>query len=114
MYESGADLREGYAKSLAPALGSPAGAAAVMSVLAALYVLPVAQVFRRGHRLLGIAAYAGGVTGRVLSARATGAPTWPDAAAHPASVLTLCGLTADSWSRRLRGNGVRWKGRPIP
>jgi len=115
MYEDAATLREGYAKSLWAASGSPTGAAAVVGLLALAFVLPPLAALR-GSRV-GLAGYATGVAGRVVTGRRTGARVWPDALAHPASVVALGALTADSWRRRLgRGHGkpLTWKGRPVP
>jgi Glycosyl transferase family 2 len=111
MYGGWGELRDGYTKSLWSAFGSPAAAAAVMGLLAAAYVLPPAAAVA-GSRA-GLAGYAAGVTGRVIAARCTGGRSWPDAAAHPASVAVLAALTARSWSIRRAGT-LRWKGRPLP
>jgi len=100
MYGGWADLRNGYAKSLWSAFGSPARAAAVVGVLGLAYVVPpVAAIV--GSRV-GLAGYAAGVAGRVLVGRRVGSRVWPDALAHPASVLTFAALTARSfrWHRR--------------
>jgi len=110
MYDGWAELRDGYCKSLWSAFGSPAGAAATVGVLGALYVLPAVAALR-GSRL-GLAGYAAGVAGRVISARATGGRIWPDAFAHPASVTALGWLTARSWWLRQRGE-LTWKGRRV-
>jgi hypothetical protein len=37
----------------------------------------------------------------------------PDSLGHPASVVLLAALTADSWRRR-RAGALRWKGRTLP
>jgi Glycosyl transferase family 2 len=112
MYDGWVELRDGYAKSLWSAFGSPAGAVAVDGALLLAYVLPpVAAVVARSR--VGLAGYAAGVAGRVLVARRTGARTWPDALAHPASVATLCWLTVVSWRRRRAGT-LAWKGRALP
>lgn len=111
MYDSGADLRDGYRKSLWSALGRPAGAAATLSMLIVAYVVPaVAAVL--GSRV-GAVGYAAGVVGRIVTARRTGGRAWPDAAAHPASILQLAVLTAQSLARHRRGT-LRWRGRTLP
>ena len=110
MYGGWEELREGYAKSLWAAFGSPAGAAAVQGTLLVTHVLPAAAALT-GSRA-GLLGYAASVASRVLVARRTGARAWPDAAAHPVSVAVLAGLTADSWVSRRRGR-LRWKGRPV-
>jgi hypothetical protein len=110
MYGGWGELRDGYGKSLWAAFGSPAGAAATMALLGALYVAPAVAAVR-GSRL-GLAGYAAGVAGRAISARATGGRVWPDALAHPASVAAFGWLTARSWWLRHRGE-LRWKGRRV-
>jgi hypothetical protein len=110
MYDGWAELRDGYAKSLWSAFGSPAGAAAVVGLLAGAYVVPAAAAVR-GSRV-GLAGYAAGVAGRVIAARRTGGRAWPDALAHPASIAALGALTARSWRLRRAGR-LAWKGRPV-
>ncbi|HEY0357123.1 MAG TPA: glycosyltransferase family 2 protein [Mycobacteriales bacterium] len=110
MYTSGAALAEGYTKSLWAAFGSPAGAVAVTAGLIVLYVVPPAAALA-GSRA-GMVGYLAGVAGRVVTARATGGRAWPDALAHPASVLALVALTARSWRARRRGT-LTWKGRTL-
>jgi glycosyl transferase family 2 len=115
MYDSGADLRAGYRKSLWAAFGSPAGAAAVGAALALVYVLPPAAALA-GSRT-GAAGYAAAVAGRMLAGRFVGgragrdAVAW-DAAAHPLSILAVLGLVVSSWIGRIRGT-LRWKGRTV-
>jgi hypothetical protein len=112
MYDDWPELRDGYAKSLWSAFGSPAGAAAVNGGLLIAYVLPpLAAVVARSR--VGLAGYAVAVVGRVLVARRTKARAWPDALAHPASVVTLSWLTLESW-RRHRAGTLAWKGRALP
>ena len=113
MYDTGAELSEGYRKSLWAAFGSPAGAVAVGAALSVIYVLPaVAAVTGSPTGALG---YAAGVAGRV-SARRWCSPTEGtailDAAAHPLSIVTLLVLLASSWIGRVRGT-LRWKGRAL-
>jgi Glycosyl transferase family 2 len=110
MYDGWPALRDGYSKSLWSAFGSPAGAAAVLALLAGTYVLPAVAALR-GSRI-GLAGYAAGVAGRVVAARRTGARAWPDALAHPASIGALGWLTARSWRLRRAGR-LAWKGRPV-
>ena len=111
MYEGWAELREGYAKSLWSATGSPRAAAAVLGVLGLAYVLPPVAALA-GSRV-GLAGYAAGVAGRVLVARRVRARVFPDVLAHPVSVALLGWLTAESWRRRRAGT-LAWKGRPLP
>jgi hypothetical protein len=110
MYEGWDDLREGYAKSLWSAFGSPAGAAAVTGMLALAYVVPPLAALR-GSRV-GLAGYGAAVFGRYVVAERTGQQSLPDALAHPLSIAALTWLTATSWRRHRRGD-LRWKGRPV-
>ena len=111
MYDGWAGLREGYAKSLWSAFGSPAGAVAVAGVLGVAYVVPPLAALR-GSRA-GLVGYAAAVAGRVAVGRRVGARVWPDALAHPASVTVFAWLTAVSLRRRRRGT-LRVAGRPVP
>lgn len=108
MYAGWPALRDGYAKSLWSAFGSPGKAVAVAGLLTAVYVGPV--VAATFGRRLGWLAYAAAVLGRVLVGRRTGARVWPDAFAHPASIVALDGLVARSVIEHRRGT-LRWKGR---
>ena len=111
MYGGWAELRDGYTKSLWSAFGTRAGATAVTGLLGVVYVLPAAAALA-GSRA-GLAGYVAGVTGRVVAARRTGGRAWPDALAHPVSVLAVAGLTARSW-RAYRAGTLSWKGRTLP
>ncbi len=101
MYDGWPALREGYAKSLWSAFGSPAGATAVLAGLGVAYVLPPLAALR-GSRA-GAVGYAAAVAGRVVTARRTGGRAWPDACAHPVSVAAFAGLVVDSLRRHRRG-----------
>ncbi|MGL5858680.1 MAG: glycosyltransferase family 2 protein [Angustibacter sp.] len=110
MYRGWSQLRDGYTKSLWVACGGPARGVVVATGLVMVYVWPaVAAVF--GSRV-GAVGYLAGVLGRVLTAHRTGGRCWPDAVAHPASVLTLGWLMLRSVHGRRRGT-LRWKGRSI-
>lgn len=111
MYDSWDELRDGYTKSLWSAFGSPAGAAAVGGALTLVYVVPPLAAVLTGSRV-GAAGYAAGVAGRLLVARTTAQPVWPDVLAHPVAVGTLVYLLGESWRRRRRG-ALAWKGRPV-
>jgi hypothetical protein len=111
MYDGWPALRDGYAKSLWSAFGSPGGAAAVVGVLTLAYVVPPLAALR-GSRA-GLVGYLAAVTGRVVVGRRVGSRVWPDAVAHPASVLVFSGLTALSLMRRRRGT-LRAAGRLLP
>ncbi len=114
MYLSARELREGYAKSLWAAFGSPTGAIAACALLSLLYVVPpVAVIFgREATRRAGMVGFATGMAGRVLVARRVGSRTWPDAAGHPLSITILVAMTADS-IRRHRSGRLTWKGRTL-
>jgi len=110
MYSGWTQVRDGYAKSLWSAFGSPAGAVAVIAIAGLAYLVPPLAALR-GSRV-GLLGYAAGVAGRVVSARTTGARVWPDALAHPVSVGMFGYLTLDSVARKRRGT-LQWKGRTI-
>ncbi|MFC3688419.1 glycosyltransferase [Aquipuribacter hungaricus] len=110
MYTSWPEVRDGYAKSLWAAFGSPAGAAAAMAVLGLAYVWPAAAALRGSA--VGAVGLGAGVLGRYLTAEATGARSLPDALAHPVSVLLAASLTVTSFVGRYRGT-LRWKGREV-
>jgi GT2 family glycosyltransferase len=101
MYDGWPALRDGYAKSLWSAFGSATGAAAVAAALGVVYVVPPVAALR-GSRA-GLVGYLAAVTGRVVVGHRVGARVWPDALAHPVSVLMFAGLTARSLSRHRRG-----------
>lgn len=114
MYETDAQLVDGYAKSLWAAFGGPVGSVAVNSALAGLYVLPAcAAVTARDPRAraLGALGYAAGVASRALVARRTGEPL-AQAFAHPVAISAFIALNAVSWTRHRRGANL-WKGRPV-
>jgi hypothetical protein len=111
MYEGWPALRDGYTKSLWAAVGgSPAGSVAAAAVLTAVGVLPALAALR-GSRA-GLAGYAAGVAGRVVSAAMTGGRVWPDPLAHPLSLVVLDGLVLRSVVAHRRGR-LTWRGRPV-
>lgn len=110
MYGSWRELVDGYTKSLWASFGSPAGAAAVLSLLAAVYLLPPAGallgwVAGPAAGVAGLAGYLAAVAGRWLTDR-----RWPDPLAHPVSIALLGWLVVRSYRRRDRAT---WKGRPV-
>ncbi|MGY1835455.1 glycosyltransferase [Blastococcus sp. SYSU DS0510] len=111
MYEGWAAVRDGYAKSLwASVGGTPAGGLAAAAALTAVYVVPPLAAL--GGSRAGLVGYLAGVAGRVAAARASGGRAWPDALAHPLSVLALDALMLRSVRGRRRGT-LRWRGRPV-
>ncbi|GAB1645980.1 glycosyltransferase [Krasilnikovia sp. MM14-A1259] len=118
MYGSWRELSDGYAKSLWASFGSPAGAAVAVALLLLLYAAPpVATAWFLAAGDVAAAAWCGcayllGVAGRVVSAAATGGRAWPDALAHPASIVAFAALVARSFARRRRGE-LNWRGRPV-
>jgi hypothetical protein len=115
MYASAPELAAGYRKSLWAAFGSPAGAAAVGAGMALAYLVPPAAVLwyaGRGGSRAGLLGYAAAVASRLVSARAAGDRAWPDALAHPGSVVAFLGLLLASLDDRRRGR-LTWKGRRL-
>ncbi|MEV1157312.1 glycosyltransferase family 2 protein [Micromonospora chokoriensis] len=118
MYDDWPQLRDGYSKSLWASFGHPGAAAAVVAALLLLYTAPplIALVGLAagapGVAAVGLAGYLLGVVGRVLTARATGGRWWPDALAHPVSVVVLGWLTLRSYHLRKRRR-LTWRGRPV-
>ena len=110
MYDGWPALREGYAKSLWSAFGSPAGAFATCGLVALAYLVPPLAALR-GSRV-GLVGYVAGVAGRVVVARRVDARVFPDALAHPVSIALFCWLTGQSLTRR-RENRLTWKGRLV-
>jgi hypothetical protein len=111
MYDGWDDLYAGYTKSLWSAFGSGPRAAATVGGLLFVYVVPAVAALRGSP--MGALGYAAGVAGRVLVARRTGGRVWPDSLSHPASVLVLAWLTAQSFRGRRSGT-LTWKGRRLP
>ena len=110
MYGSWAELVDGYGKSLWAAFGSPLGAAAVLALLFALYVVPFGAAV--AGSAAGLGGYLMGALGRIVAARATGGRALPDALAHPVSVVVFAALVMRSYAQRRRG-ALAWKGRRI-
>jgi hypothetical protein len=110
MYDGWPALRDGYAKSLWAAVGSPAASVAAAALLTAVWVLPPATALR-GSRA-GLLGYAAGVAGRAVVAARTGGRIWPDALAHPVSVLALDVLMARSVRGHRQGT-LAWRGRAV-
>jgi hypothetical protein len=111
MYEGWPALRDGYTKLLWGIVGgSPAASLAAAGALTAVGVLPAVAALR-GSRA-GLLGYAAGVAGRAVVAVGTGGRAWPDALAHPVSLLVFDALML----RSLRGHRRRtltWRGRVL-
>ncbi|MEV4657629.1 glycosyltransferase family 2 protein [Micromonospora sp. NPDC049301] len=118
MYDDWPQLRDGYTKSLWASFGHPGAAAAVVASLLLLYTAPplvTVVALAAGAPVVaavGLAGYLLGVAGRVLTARATGGRWWPDALAHPVSVVVLGWLTLRSYHLR-KQRRLTWRGRPV-
>ena len=118
MYDSWRELAAGYAKSLWRSFGSGPGAGAVVVTLLLLYAVPAAAAVvlaaagAWGWASIALAAYLLGVAGRLVTAAATGGRGWPDAFAHPASIVLFAWLVTRSFRLRRRG-GLTWRGRPV-
>jgi hypothetical protein len=118
MYEDRRELVEGYTKSLWASFGSPAGAGAVVVLLLLLYAIPPLVAVagfataQWSPAAVATSAYALGVLGRVVSARATGGRAWLDGLAHPVSIVLFAGLVARSFRRRRQGR-LTWRGRTL-
>ncbi|MGY1847980.1 MULTISPECIES: glycosyltransferase [unclassified Blastococcus] len=111
MYDGWAAVRDGYAKSLwASVGGTPVAGLAAAATLTAVYVVPPLAALRGSPA--GLVGYLAGMAGRLAGARASGARAWPDALAHPVSVLALDVLMIRSVRGRRRGT-LRWRGRPV-
>ncbi|MBO3737252.1 glycosyltransferase [Actinoplanes flavus] len=111
MYGSWRELADGYGKSLWASFGSAFGAAAVVVLLLLLYAVPVLFLASPWWDV-ALAACLLGVTGRVISAVATGGRAVPDAFAHPLSIVLFGWLVARSFHRRRR-NLLSWRGRVL-
>ncbi|SIN10240.1 glycosyltransferase [Micromonospora cremea] len=118
MYDDWPQLRDGYSKSLWASFGHPGAAATVVASLLLLYTAPplvtvvALAAGAPGVAAAGLAGYLLGVAGRVLTARATGGRWWPDALAHPVSVVVLGWLTLRSYHLR-KQRRLTWRGRPV-
>jgi hypothetical protein len=111
MYEGWPAVRDGYAKSLWAAVGGrPWASAAAATGLTAIWVLPALAALRGSPA--GLVGWAAGAAGRAVVAARTGGRWWPDALAHPVSILVLDGLVARSVAGHRRGT-LTWRGRTL-
>ncbi len=111
MYDGWPALRDGYAKSLWAAVGGrPAAGIVAATALTAVFVVPPLAALR-GSRA-GLAGWLAGAAGRAAAAAMTGGRIWPDALAHPLSILALDVLMVRSVVGHRRGT-LTWRNRPL-
>jgi hypothetical protein len=111
MYDGWPALRDGYAKSLWSAVGGrPAASVAAAAALTAVWVVPPLAALR-GSRA-GLVGWLAGAAGRAVVAAGTGGRAWPDALAHPVSILMLDVLMARSVVGHRRGT-LTWRDRRL-
>jgi hypothetical protein len=111
MYEGWPALRDGWTKSLWAAVGgSPTASLTAAAALTAVFVVPPIAGLR-GSRA-GLVGFAASVLGRAAVAARTGGRAWPDALAHPLSVLVLDLLVVRSVIGHRRGT-LAWRGRAL-
>jgi hypothetical protein len=106
MYNTDAEMVQGYTKSLHDAFGPP-----IVVLLNLMYVVPMVGIVRRGTRGPALAAYAAAVIGRALVARRTD-QNLLDTLAHPGSIVALTGLYLRSVRARRAGK-LTWRGRSL-
>jgi len=107
MYNSWAEVKAGYGKSLWAAFGSRLGSLVAIALLFLTGILPLLGAiagFTAGFYALEFV-----IISRIISARVSGG-RFLDAFLHPISTLMLIYLIAYSWSARGK---VQWKGRTI-
>jgi GT2 family glycosyltransferase len=111
MYDSAAQMREGFRKNLYPLLGGrrlPFAAALVLLAIAWLY--PILGVLRgSAAALVPLAMLAAlRITGALLFRHG-----WATVLLHPVGVLAAAALAVESWIGHERGS-VTWRGRRVP
>ena len=107
MYNSWAEVKAGYGKSLWAAFGSRLGSFVAIAFLFITGILPLLGAiagFTAGFYALEFV-----IISRIIAARVSGA-RFLDSFLHPISTLILIYLIAYSWSARGK---VQWKGRTI-
>jgi len=107
MYNSWAEVKAGYGKSLWAAFGSRLGSFVAISFLFLTGILPLLGViagFTAGFYALEFV-----IISRIIAARVSGG-RFLDAFLHPISTLMLIYLIIYSWSARGK---VQWKGRTL-
>ncbi|SFF17535.1 glycosyltransferase family 2 protein [Blastococcus tunisiensis] len=111
MYDGWPALRDGYAKSLWAAVGGRSAASVAAAIgLTAVWVVPPAAALA-GSRA-GLVGWLAGAAGRAVAAVATGGRVWPDALAHPVSIVVFDALVARSVVGRRRGT-LTWRDRRL-
>lgn len=115
MYTSAAEIYEGYTKNLWSVVPSELSAIGIFAAAAVVYALPpIAAIASRNPstRRWGAAGYAAATLGRAIVANRTGERAFPDALAHPISIMAMVGFMGVSKVRREQDT-LRWKGRPV-
>ncbi len=115
MYTSAQEVFDGYTKNLWSLFPSKAPAIGVVGLATLVYfVPPAAALLARdpATRRWGAVGYASAALGRAITARQVGEPAFPDALAHPVSIMAFLGILGASIVRRERGT-LSWKGRPV-
>jgi len=115
MYTSAREVYDGYAKNLWSLFPSKAPAIGVAGLATLVYfVPPAAALLARDPALRrwGAMGYASAAIGRAVIAKRVGEPAFPDALAHPVSIMAFLGILGASIVRKERGT-LNWKGRPV-
>lgn len=115
MYTSAREVYDGYSKNLWSLFPSKVPAATVAGLATLVYFVPPAAALLSKDptiRRWGALGYASAALGRVVIARRVGEPAFPDAFAHPLSIMAFLGILGASIARHDRGT-LRWKGRPV-
>jgi hypothetical protein len=110
MYESFAELRDGYTRWLWVLFPNNKVLVSTCAKVIASDVLPLFAALRGSK--LGMLGYGAGVVGRVISGRSSHDRLIPDALFHPASSALSVALYIESVRRRKKDK-VTWKGRAI-
>ncbi len=115
MYTSATEVYDGYTKNLWSVVPSGLMAVGVLGAAAVVYVLPpIAAVAGRtpSMRRWGALGYTSATVGRAVIARRTGERAFPDALAHPVSIMSMVSFMGLGRIRR-RNDTLRWKGRRV-
>ncbi len=115
MYTSAAEIYTGYTKNLWSVVPSRLSALGVVGAAAVVYALPpIAAVVGRSPstRRWGALGYTSATLGRAAIAQRTGERVFPDALAHPLSIMAMVGFMGVSRVLREQDR-LRWKGRQV-